>query len=861
MRKVFLTTLLSAICIINKTNAQFVTIPDTNFVTFLQQNYPTAMVGNQMDTTDASVVGATSLDCSFKNISDVYGIDFFDSLAYFNCGYNLITTINNLPLNLSIFLCNNNLLTNISFFPQTLSTIYCHNNQLVNLPSLPNNLLSLTCGTNQLDSLPSIPNSLSLLDCQENQITSIPYLPTGLKFLIISDNGNIVIPSLPSGLELFHCGSNYLNVLPSLPNTLKFLDCKNNSLTTLPATLPDSLNEINILNNSIAILPSLPPNLNILICGNNSINSLPALPNNLTHLLCYGNLLSSLPNLPTNLIQLWCFSNQLTSLPNLPNSIKSLVCSNNFLTNISIPDSLKELNCIINNITCIPNFIQDTFDVFMIFSGNNITCIPKTFYSISSDSSIYLPLCTGLSGCLPLAQVSGNVHLDTSLNCALDSLQNGDLLQNAKMTKWINNSMIDQAYVSANNQYYFNAIVGDTITIKMDTSGMPFYLNCPSIGYRTVEITPLDSVRQHQDFSVKCKLTPDLNVQSIFGTFRNAQARNVNISAGDLSKFYKINCVNNIGGTVTTTITGPASFVGAASGALTPVSVVGNTINYTVADFGTLNYDSAFGIIVMADTFAPINSSVCIKTIVNTVTDVNQTNDTLEFCGLVTNSYDPNDKACSPTNTATPNTWLTYTVRFQNTGNDTAYNIIIRDTLDTNLDASSFTYLASSHNPIISLEGNAASFNFKNINLVDSFSNEPLSHGYIQYKVKTKSSLPLNASVKNTASIYFDFNDAIVTNTTTNTYGLDTPLGVGILTNTKNNFSLYPNPSADYISIKTTNAGTIKIMDLIGGVHQVLNVSAYKTQSIAVKYLSKGIYIVQFIDSHGSATSKKFIKE
>jgi uncharacterized repeat protein (TIGR01451 family) len=882
MRKLFSITLIIMMGFTNKSFAQFVTIPDTNFVIFLQQNYPTAMVGNQMDTTDASVLGATSLNCSNRNISNVSGIEFFDNLNSFNCSYNQITLINNIPFSVDSLLCYANSIISIGNLPPNLLFFDCSNNNLSSLPNLPQSIYILACGGNQLSTISNLPSNLYILNCADNLISTLPSLPFFLYSIDCSNNILTSLPLLNWNLKSLNCSSNSISTISTLPTGLLYLDVSNN-LNINIASLPLNLENFNCNNVNLISVPILPNNLKNLSCSDNpsillptilpdslrslfsqgcQLTNLPALPSKLEFIWVWGNLLNSLPFLPNSLKTIDCSMNQITSLPNLPSGLVSLFCQNNLLTSISLPDSLSSLDCTYNNINCLPMFSQDSFLIFGAKDGNTINCIPKTFTVIfNTDSTENLPLCTSSASCTPYAQVSGNVHLDTSINCALDSLQNGNLLQNVKMTKWMNNAMVDQAYVSANNQYYFNAIVGDTVTIKMDTSSMPFYINCPSIGYRTVQITPLDSVKQHQDFSVKCKQTPDLNVQSIFGTFRNAQARTIKISAGDFSKFYNLNCANNIGGTVTTTITGPASFVGAASGALTPTNVTGNTLSYTIADFGVLDFTTAFGILVMADTFAPLNSSVCIKTIVNTVTDINHTNDTLEFCGLVNNSYDPNDKACFPNNTATPNTWLTYTVRFQNTGNDTAYNIIIRDTLDNNLDASSFTYLASSHNPQINLEGNATTFNFKNINLVDSFTNEPLSNGWLQYKVKTKATLQLNASIKNTAYIYFDFNDAIITNTTSNTYALGAPFGVGNIINNKNNFSLFPNPSTDYLSIKTTTAGTIKIMDLIGRVHQVLNVNAHKTQSITVKHLSKGVYIVQFIDERGNVTGKKFVKE
>src|SRR5204863_9868317 len=137
--------------------------------------------------------------------------------------------------------------------------------------------------------------------------------------------------------------------------------------------------------------------------------------------------------------------------------------------------------------------------------------------------------------------------------------------------------------------------------------------------------------------------------------------------------------------------------------------------------------------------------------------------------------------------------WLTYTIHFQNTGNADAEHIYITDTLDANLDLSTFQLLAYSHRPLVQiLDGGIARFNFPNINLPDSNANEPASHGFVQYKIKLKNGLSLGTQTTNTAYIYFDFNSPVVTNTTSNTLVV-----TGVSSMTKDNVQLkvYPNPS------------------------------------------------------------------
>ena len=138
-------------------------------------------------------------------------------------------------------------------------------------------------------------------------------------------------------------------------------------------------------------------------------------------------------------------------------------------------------------------------------------------------------------------------------------------------------------------------------------------------------------------------------------------------------------------------------------------------------------------------------------------------------------SFDPNDKLHVPSGYGKENytlfgDTLEYTIRFQNTGNDTAFNVEIRDELSELLDLTTFKRIASSHNvqTQIDMESRVATFKFNDIYLPDSFVNEPASHGFVKYQILGKEGLDENSDIENTASIYFDKNPAIVTNTVAN---------------------------------------------------------------------------------------------
>lgn len=224
------------------------------------------------------------------------------------------------------------------------------------------------------------------------------------------------------------------------------------------------------------------------------------------------------------------------------------------------------------------------------------------------------------------------------------------------------------------------------------------------------------------------------------------------------------------------------------------------------------------------------------------------------FKQFVLGSYDPNDKAVSKISVSPSglDEYLYYTVRFQNTGNFAAENVVIKDVLSTNLDTSTLEIVATSHNGHRNLKpGNILEFYFEGINLPAESENEPASHGYVIYKIKPKSTLVLNDQITNKAEIYFDFNFPIITNTVTTTIST---LNAGEVLESA--FALYPNPTANTFSIQAnTSIDSVAIYNMLG---QLVK-TAYGQTTIDVSDLSAGSYLIHIV-SDKEKTMKKLIK-
>jgi uncharacterized repeat protein (TIGR01451 family) len=177
------------------------------------------------------------------------------------------------------------------------------------------------------------------------------------------------------------------------------------------------------------------------------------------------------------------------------------------------------------------------------------------------------------------------------------------------------------------------------------------------------------------------------------------------------------------------------------------------------------------------------------------------------YCGVVTGSYDPNDKRGFPNGVTEehfilPNQQIQYVIRFQNTGTDTAFTVVVRDTLDINLDILSVTPGVSSHDFEFKMYGpRVLEWTFNNINLPDSANSEPNSHGFLTFTVNQKANLSPGTVFKNNADIYFDLNEPIITNETWHTINLEHFATMSTIHIDQMTLNVYPNPTTDVLTV------------------------------------------------------------
>jgi len=234
--------------------------------------------------------------------------------------------------------------------------------------------------------------------------------------------------------------------------------------------------------------------------------------------------------------------------------------------------------------------------------------------------------------------------------------------------------------------------------------------------------------------------------------------------------------------------------------------------------------------------------------------DLTPDDNSAEVKEIIRASYDPNEKNIISGETLTPTqidngAYISYIIHFENKGNDTAFKVIVMDTLSEKVDVKSLQIINSSHPYTLEIiGGKVLKFTFNNIRLsYDSTSTT--SKGYIAYKIKARTDVAVGNTIDNTANIFFDYNQPIRTNTA--------QAKILIATTTKQNKSkdgkmnIYPNPNNGIftISFESKNNASIQLelLDATGNIIYQEN-KAHQTKTtftINQTNLAKGIYWIK----------------
>jgi hypothetical protein len=319
-------------------------------------------------------------------------------------------------------------------------------------------------------------------------------------------------------------------------------------------------------------------------------------------------------------------------------------------------------------------------------------------------------------------------------------------------------------------------------------------------------------------------------------------------------------------GTATLTLDSHVTYVSSTpSGSRTGQTV---TWSYTsLAPFAQRDFDVMFSL--------PVN--VALGTLVTFTAqaplpgDVNPADNVAGTETRVTGSYDPNDIAVNysqltPAQVAAGQS-LDYTIRFQNMGTDTAFTVIVKDTLNfQKLNLGTLQLIAQSHNCMWSLTGQGeltvrflnAKLPYRNVDVIRS-------QGFVRFRVQPRTSLRPGDLITNRAAIVFDYNAPVRTNTATTLVATPTAM---LASHNAATWDAYPNPVSEDLTLAADlpQAGIIRIelYDALGRpVHQQTQAAPAGPlrQVLHLRGLAPGLYVLRLTLPDGSATSRTVVHE
>lgn len=832
-----------AILFFGFTSAQIVNIPDANFKAKLLQAGPGNQIAGsslfggwfKIDANDDGEIQVSEaqqvvvLNVANSNISSIQGISSFSNLHRLHCSSNYLNSLNVTSCNnLEYLACYSNYLTSLDLSTLTnLQTLYCEQNSLssLNLAGL-SNLQKLNCTNNHLTDLNlSGLTNLQELYCGGNQITSLdPSQLINLQKIYCNNNQliNLNLNNL-TNLIYLNCRVNPLtNINVSNLINLQTLDCYNTNLTSLNLSGLSNLASVDcswsqIINLNVANCTSL----NTLTCNNNHLTSL------------------NLENC-TNLNYLNCSTNQLTSLDlQTCTNIANALCTANPFVTIFIKNGKNELFYFSNN-SALQYICCDESELSSIQNSlnyyGNTTCSVNSYCSFTPGGTFYTiqgqnKFDADNNGC----DVNDNILPNLKYNITNGSTA-GNLIANATGNYFI--PLVAGAYTITplfENPTYFTTFPAN-ITVDFPTSPSPYTQNfciVPNGIHNNVEVTLVPITPARPGFSdAKYKLI-----------YKNKGNQTLSGSVEYLYDEAKMDFIS----------------ASQAPSSQTSGSLIWNYSN--LLPFETRSIIVTMRVNAPTDT-PPINAGniLNLQAKINPIpTDEMPLDNISKLNQIVVGSFDPNDKTCIEGNTITPamvGNYVHYMIRFENTGTASAQNVVVKDIIDTDkFDISTLQITDTSHLCKTNISnGNKVEFIFEGINLPFT---EPNKHGYVVFKIKTKSDLIVGNTFSNNANIYFDYNLPVTTNTATTTIQ-NQVLGLENFTDNISQTSIFPNPVKDILNIKIEEKlKSVEIFDTNGRLIQSIISPQYQ---INVSELVKGTYIIK-ITSEKRSVTEKFIKQ
>jgi uncharacterized repeat protein (TIGR01451 family) len=429
-------------------------------------------------------------------------------------------------------------------------------------------------------------------------------------------------------------------------------------------------------------------------------------------------------------------------------------------------------------------------------------------------------------------------YYDANGNCVLDGSES-DLMSPSLTEISLNGVPIDTISSIGGFHYHEVGSTGDIFRYRWLSTVDGSYPSCPLTGvlFDTLHALAVPAVSQLLGFICPSSAF-DVSEHAIIPvTGRHDQWGNIYVQNGSCQVE-----------PVTLTLNFSPKYVYTGGAHPTPILVTSTSIVWNVSGLvATAAHPAHFYYQVWSPsgTYLTIGDTVHESISVSpTVGDSDTSNNHETIIDTVKAGCDPNHISVSPTWHTNAGDQLKYTVQFMNTGNDTAFNIYVLDTLSDNLDVSTLrlTFTTEPHMYTSKYTDGAGhtimKYEFPGINLLDS-SHHDACTAMFGYNINSKPGLPECTLIPARVGIYFDYNEVVMTNEVKNIIGCYTDVELAAKAAT----DLYPNPATDQLTLKT-DASTYHSFTIINTLGEVVYQHAItaNTTQISTGTLPAGVY-------------------
>jgi len=629
---------------------------------------------------------------------------------------------------------------------------------------------------------------------------NLKYLDIYSHFLTTLD-----LRSLPN-LEQLGAGENLLTSvnLNGLTN-LKVLSLSTNQLTAFDPTPFTQLENFTIDSNNITTLNLTGlSNLELFQCSFNAINSL-----NLNDL--------------TSLKYLYCDNTEITTL-NVENSfdLELLSCPENpFLSSIFVKNGGIIADFFLNDCPNLRYICCDESQIMAIQSIVDTNCEVNSY-------------CTFVPGG-DYNTITGKTLFDSNGNgCEISDFTRSFI--KVKINDGLNGGT---TFTNSLGKYSFYTQAGN-FAITPEIENAPFFTINPA--NTTVNFPLIDNSVSTNNFCISANgIHPDL--EFVIAPVIPARPGN--------DAVYKIVYKNN-GNQIMSQVNGlnfsyNQSLMSFVNATITPSTEVSGALTWNYLNL--MPFESR-SILVTMHINSPSGTNLSFSGSILSTADENPANNVFVLNQEVVNFFDPNDIECLQGDVLPPSeigNYLHYMIRFENTGNSTAQNIVVKTEINpAQFDLNSLQILSTSHESYVRMSGNKIEFIFKDIEM------ETGGHGNILLKVRSNNQLHAGNRVTKQSEIYFDYNFPLETTVSETIYealSISNP-------NLDKTISVYPNPSKNNVSIESKNTiKSIELFDVQGRLllAQVINL---ETAELDLTNRNAGIYFIKITTDSGNKIEK-----